>query len=254
MKVSIITIAFNSADTIEDTIKSVAGQDYPNIEYIVIDGASKDDTPKIIEKYNEAIDYSVSESDKGIYDAMNKGVRAATGDIIGILNSDDFYADQKVISDVVRAFKATPDAQALYADLVYVNREDISKVVRYWEAGAYKREKFRKGWMPPHPTFFVRREQYEQLGLYSLELKSAADYELMLRFLYKHESKCIYLPRVITRMRLGGESNVTVKNRIRANKEDRRAWTMNGLKPAWYTLTLKPISKIGQFVRKKPTV
>lgn len=254
MKVSIITIAFNSADTIEDTIKSVASQDYPDIEYIVIDGASKDDTIKIIEKHKDAIASAISEPDKGIYDAMNKGVRAATGDIIGILNSDDFYADQNVISDVVKAFTASPEAQALYADLVYVNREDITKVVRYWEAGNYKREKFRKGWMPPHPTFFVRRQQYEQLGLYSLELKSAADYELMLRFLYKHELKCIYLNRVITRMRLGGESNITVKNRLRANKEDRQAWTMNGLKPAWYTLTLKPISKIGQFVRKKPTL
>ena len=250
MKISIITIAYNSAETIEATLQSVVAQSYPNIEYIVIDGGSSDGTQAIVNRYAANIAHFVSEPDKGIYDAMNKGVRAATGDFIGILNSDDFYADASVIADVVTTLKANPGCEALYADLVYVNRADTAKVVRYWKAGNFKRSRFRRGWMPPHPTFFAARKAYDRLGLYALELRSAADYELMLRFLYKNEVACCYLPRVITRMRVGGESNVSLKNRIRANKEDRRAWSMNGLRPAWYTLTLKPISKIGQFVRK----
>lgn len=250
MKVSIITIAYNSAETIEATIQSVLAQDYADIEYIVIDGASTDQTMEIVNRYKSQIAKVVSEPDKGIYDAMNKGVKQATGDIIGILNSDDFYADKHVISDVVKTFGASPSAEALYADLVYVDRKMPERVVRYWKAGAYNRTRFRTGWMPPHPTFFVRRKRYEAHGLYCLELRSAADYELMLRFLYKHEIECTYLSRVITHMRVGGESNVSLKNRIRANKEDRKAWVMNGLKPAWFTLTLKPISKIGQFIRK----
>lgn len=251
MKISIVTIAYNSARTIEATLQSVIQQDYPDLEYIVIDGGSSDGTQAIVEKYIHRIAHFSSEPDKGIYDAMNKGVRAATGDVIGVLNSDDFYADASVIHDVVNTLKANPKCEALYADLVYVNREHTDQVTRYWKAGQFNRSRFRQGWMPPHPTFFAARSAYERLGLYAVDLKSAADYELMLRFLYKHQILCCYLPRVITRMRVGGESNVSLKNRLRANKEDRKAWSMNGLRPAWYTLTLKPISKIGQFIRKK---
>lgn len=250
MKISIITIAYNSAQTIEDTIQSVISQDHPDLEYIIIDGASKDGTQAIIEKYRSHLAHYVSEPDKGIYDAMNKGVQAATGDFIGILNSDDFYVDLKVLSDVARTLKAGQDLDGLYADLVYVDRDHTDKVVRHWRAGHYRPGRFRRGWMPPHPTFFVARRCYESYGLYDTALRSAADYELMLRFIHKHEISVGYLDRVITKMRVGGESNVSLKNRIRANKEDRRAWTMNGLKPAWFTLTLKPLSKIGQFVRK----
>ncbi|WP_306640453.1 glycosyltransferase family 2 protein [Sanyastnella coralliicola] len=249
MKVSIITIAWNSAETIEDTIKSVIAQDYPDIEYIVVDGASKDDTMKIVERHRDGIAKVVSEPDKGIYDAMNKGVKLATGDVIGILNSDDFYADEKVISEVVARFKET-GSDGLYADLTYVNRDQTDKVIRYWKAGEYKPGLFRKGWMPPHPTFFVKKTCYDQFGIYSLELRSAADYELMLRFIHKNEISVTYLPRVITRMREGGESNVTLKNRIRANKEDRRAWKMNGLTPGAFTLIRKPLSKLSQFIKK----
>lgn len=250
MKISIVTIAYNSAATIEATLQSVIGQTYPNIEYIVIDGSSSDGTQAIVERYRDRIAHFSSEPDRGIYDAMNKGVRAATGDFIGILNSDDFYADTSVIDDVVKTLKANPKCSTLYADLVYVDRAQTDRVVRYWKAGSFERSRFRRGWMPPHPTFFVARSVYEKFDLYSLELKSAADYELMLRFLYKHSVTCCYLPRVITHMRVGGESNVSLKNRLRANREDRKAWIMNGLRPAWYTLTLKPISKIGQFLRK----
>jgi len=249
MKVSIITISYNSAETIEDTIKSVVSQDYKNIEYIIIDGASKDDTLSIVEKYKDQIAKVISEKDKGIYDAMNKGVEQATGDIIGILNSDDYYYDQSVISEVVRLFE-TKKTDGLYADLVYVDREDSDKVIRYWKSGEYSPGKFLKGWMPPHPTFFVTKEVYSNFGLYNTDLRSAADYEFMLRVIHKHKISLSYMPRILTKMRVGGMSNVSLKNRWRANMEDRRAWKINGITPRWYTLTLKPLSKLLQFLNK----
>lgn len=249
-KVSIITICYNSAETIRDTIESVVSQDYSNIEYIIIDGASKDNTLEIVNAYRDNIATLISEKDKGIYDAMNKGVRSATGDIIGILNSDDVYADKHVVSDIVKIFDTT-DVGGVYADLQYVKRDALDQVTRYWKSGEYREGLFTRGWMPPHPTFFVRKEVYQQYGGYSLELRSAADYEFMLRVIHKHKIKVGYLPRVITNMRIGGTSNVTLKNRWRANREDKRAWEMNGLKPRFYTLALKPISKIFQFIGKK---
>lgn len=249
MKVSIITIAFNSADTIEDTILSVAAQDYHNIEYIIVDGASKDNTLEIVKRHNNVISKIISEKDKGIYDAMNKGVMAATGDIVGILNSDDHYADSGVISDVVRLFNDS-GCEGLYADLEYVDRENTSRVVRSWQAGPYRKNRFKFGWMPPHPTFFVKRNCYEKFGVYDLTLRSAADYELMLRFIHKHEIKLSYLNRVIIRMRTGGQSNITLRNRIKANMEDRKAWKINNLQPGIFTLTWKPISKVFQFLKK----
>jgi glycosyltransferase involved in cell wall biosynthesis len=248
MKVSIITICYNSAATIEDTIKSVCAQDYPDVEYIIVDGASKDRTLEIVGQYKSRIARVISEKDKGIYDAMNKGIQAATGDVIGILNSDDYYADERVISDVVKTFTESA-CDGLYADLIYVNREKKNKVVRRWIAGKYRAGMFLNGWMPPHPTFFVKRHLYHELGLYDLSLRSAADYELMLRFIHRHHINLAYLPRIITHMRTGGQSNVSLRNRIRANKEDRAAWRMNDLKPAWYTLTLKPVSKLFQYLR-----
>lgn len=248
MRVSIITIAYNSADTIADTIKSVAAQDYSDIEYIIVDGSSKDNTLEIVKSFGSKITKVISEKDKGIYDAMNKGIHLATGDVIGILNSDDFYADSNVISDVVHAFKST-GCDGLYADLVYVNRELSDKVVRTWKAGNYRHGQFLSGWMPPHPTFFVKKSCYDKFGVYTLELRSAADYELMLRFIHKHQIHLSYLPRVITKMRTGGQSNVTIMNRIKANMEDRKAWKMNGLHPHFLTLTRKPVSKILQFLK-----
>jgi glycosyltransferase involved in cell wall biosynthesis len=244
MKISIITIAYNSAETIEDTINSVVGQDYDDIEYIIVDGASKDDTMDIVNKYRDQIAIISSEPDKGIYDAMNKGVALATGDIIGILNSDDIYANTNVISKVSNSIG---DADSLYADLVYVNREDTDKVTRYWKSGEYKEGAFFKGWMPPHPTFFVRKKCYDLYGTYDLKLRSAADYECMLRMLHKHKISTVYLPEVITKMRIGGQSNVTLKNRLAANKEDRMAWELNSIKPKPWTLFMKPVRKIKQF-------
>lgn len=250
MKVSIITITYNSAETIEDTIRSVLAQDYADIEYIVVDGASKDGTMEIVKRYSSSIARVVSERDKGIYDAMNKGVALASGDIIGILNSDDFYADDRVISDVVAMMHNT-HSDACYADLVYVDRVDTNKIIRTWKSGAYRPGDFLRGWMPPHPTFFVKRSKYEKYGVYSLELRSSSDYELMLRFVHKHAISLAYLPRVITKMRAGGQSNVTLKNRWKANREDRLAWKMNGLQPGFLTLVRKPLSKLLQYLPGK---
>lgn len=246
-KISIVTIAYNSENTIEDTIKSVVSQDYPNLEYIIIDGASKDNTMEIVNRYKEKISIIVSEPDKGIYDAMNKGVSLATGDIVGILNSDDFYANNHVISSIA---KAIGNNDAIYADLVYVSQENTNKIIRKWVSGSYKEGAFKKGWMPPHPTFFLRKKIYEQYGTYNLQLKSAADYELMLRMIHKHKIKVTYLSEIITKMRVGGQSNASLKNRIAANKEDRLAWKINGLTPGPLTLTMKPLRKISQFIKK----
>jgi len=247
MKVSLITIAYNSAETIEDTIKSIVAQEYSNIEYIIIDGGSTDNTLSIIEKYKESISTIISEPDKGIYDAMNKGVQNATGDLVGILNSDDIYADNKVVSNIVEAIG---NKDSIYADLVYVDRDNTDKVTRYWKSGKYRRGIFKKGWMPPHPTFFIKKSCYDQYGIYNLQLKSAADYELMLRMLHKHNISVAYLPEVITKMRVGGQSNITLLNRFKANTEDRLAWTINNLKPGRLTLTMKPILKLSQFFKK----
>lgn len=251
MTVSIITVSFNSQSTIEQTILSVLEQSYQNIQYIVVDGASTDGTQNILQQYRHKIDVVVSEKDNGIYDAMNKGISLATGDVIGILNSDDIYADTDVIQNAVNKLTQT-NAPALYADLVYVDRNDTTKIKRYWRSGSFKRSKFKWGWMPPHPTVFVRKELYAKFGTFNLSLKSAADYELMLRFFYKENIVPAYLPKVITKMRVGGESNATVKNRVNANQEDRKAWKINGLKPFWLTLYFKPLRKIPQFIFRKP--
>jgi glycosyltransferase involved in cell wall biosynthesis len=247
LKISIITVTFNSARTIEQTIKSVIGQTYKNIEYIIVDGGSTDSTLSIIDRYRNYLSKFVSEKDNGIYDALNKGIRMATGDVIGILHSDDFYIDDHVIEKVVSSFSKNA-SDAVYADLYYVGVENTDKIVRKWHSGNYSHGMFVNGWMPPHPTFFVKREIYTKYGSFDLQFKSAADYELMLRLIHKNKIKLGYLNEFIVKMRVGGKSNQSVKNRLFANYEDRKAWEVNGLKPKWYTLYLKPLRKIFQFL------
>lgn len=247
MKVSIITVCYNAASTIEDTIQSVLGQTYGNIEYVIIDGGSSDGTQSIIEKYRDKIDYYQSEPDGGIYFGMNKGISACTGDFVGILNADDIYASKDVLETVVNCIK-TENVNSVYGDLVYVSETDLNKVVRTWVSGNYYRNSFLKGWMPPHPTFFVKREFYNQLGCFNTKFRIAADYELMLRFLYKNKLSVGYVPQTLIKMRTGGASNSSLKNRIQANKEDRNAWEINSITPKWYTLFLKPLSKLIQFI------
>lgn len=245
MKISIVTPAFNSAATIRDTLESVEKQGYENLEHIIVDGGSTDGTLKIAAEYPR-VSKIVSEPDRGLYDAMNKGVRLATGDVVGILNSDDFYAHSQVLSRVAALLNET-DTSTLYADLEYVSSKNPSQVVRVWKAGSLRPENFRRGWMPPHPTFFARRHLYEQFGLFDISLRFSADYELMLRFLLKNNVSACYLPETIVRMRTGGASNANLLNRFRANWEDRLAWKKNDLKPRFYTLYLKPLSKIRQY-------
>ncbi|RDV14855.1 glycosyltransferase [Pontibacter diazotrophicus] len=247
MKVSIITIVYNNCETIADAIDSVLCQTYPNIEYIVVDGLSTDGTVDVVKGYGDRITHFVSEKDGGLYDAINKGIRMATGDVIGLLHSDDIFYSKEAITAVAAAFKAN-NCESVYADLVYVDREKPERVTRNWKSGSYKRDNFIYGWMPPHPTFYVKREVYERLGLYNTLFKSAADYELMLRYLYKHNISTAYVPECLVRMRVGGKSNVTLKNRIRANKEDHTAWHINGLQPRFYTRYLKPLRKLTQFL------
>jgi glycosyltransferase involved in cell wall biosynthesis len=246
MKVSIITVTYNSSKTIEQTVQSVIEQTYPNIEYIIVDGLSTDSTLQIIDRYKNKISKLVSEKDNGIYDALNKGIALATGDVIGILHSDDFYIHKNVIEKVVSTF-AKRDSDAVYADLYYVGETNTNKIIRKWRSGNYSDGMFVNGWMPPHPTFFVKRSCYEKFGKFNLEFKSAADYELMLRFIHKNKIKVAYLPEFIVKMRVGGKSNESIKNRLFANYEDRKAWEVNGLKPRFYTLYLKPLRKILQF-------
>ncbi|MBS1647941.1 MAG: glycosyltransferase [Bacteroidetes bacterium] len=246
MKISIITVTYNSAQTLENTIQSVVTQNYPNVEYIIVDGNSSDGTLSIIKKYQSKISKIVSEKDEGLYYAINKGIQLATGDVLGVLHADDFYTNTEVLSDVANALNQAK-AQALYANLYYVDKEDTSKIVRTWKSGAYKSNHFLWGWMPPHPTFFVKKECYEKYGLFNTNLRSAADYELMLRFLYKHQIRVVYLPEFIVKMRVGGQSNASMKNRVKANNEDRLAWKINNIKPYFFTLVLKPLRKIIQF-------
>jgi len=246
MKISIITATYNSAATITDCLQSVASQSYSPIQHIIIDGDSKDDTLQKIKDFNKENISIVSEPDKGIYDAMNKGIRLATGDIIGILNSDDFYTDDQVVSDVVKLFKKEK-TDAVYADIDMVGQVDTSKIKRKWRSGPFKPNAFLWGWMPPHPTLFLKKEVYEKYGIFDLALKTSADYELMLRFLYKHRIKVAYLPRVIIKMRTGGFSDSSLRHRLFANKEDKLAWKKNGLKPYFFTTYLKPIRKVVQY-------
>jgi len=246
MKISIVTPAFNSAKTIQHTIESVARQTYPNVEYIIVDGGSKDATAKIVAQYDDVVDIFISEPDRGVYDAMNKGIRMASGDVVAILNSDDFYTHSRVLEQIAAAFRQS-GVDSVYGDLQYVNHYHPNQIVRHWESGGFVRENFLAGWMPPHPAFFVKKSVYQRYGLFNLSLRSSADYELMLRFLYKHRISTSYVQDVLVRMRTGGMSNASWLNRWRANREDRMAWKMNGLKPRFYTTILKPLRKLQQF-------
>jgi glycosyltransferase len=248
MKISIITATYNSSATIEDTLESVRTQHYSQIEHLIIDGQSKDDTLGIVKKYPH-ISQCISEKDKGIYDAMNKGIQMATGDIIGMLNSDDFYAGNQVLEKVAKAFIDT-GCDAVYGDLQYVDAQNTDRIVRLWKSGNYQPGDFKWGWMPPHPTFFVRKELYEQFGNFNLHMKTAADYELMLRFIHKNSIRLAYIPEVLVKMRTGGASNNSLASRLRANQEDKQAWVINDLQPYWFTLYLKPLRKITQFIIK----
>ncbi len=217
VKISVITVCRNSQDTIKDTISSVNQQTYVDVEHVVVDGHSSDNTMAIVRASPSITNY-VSEPDNGIYDAMNKGIAMATGDIIGILNADDFYIDDTVLCDVQKVFM-DDSVDACFADLVYVSQDNTDNVVRYWKSQNYKSDLFKTGWMPAHPTFFVRKRVYEKYGVFDLSYKIAADFELLFRFIEKNKIRTMYLQRVIIKMRLGGTTNKSLSNILTQNRE-----------------------------------
>jgi glycosyltransferase involved in cell wall biosynthesis len=249
MKVSIITVVLNNADTIAAAIDSVLAQDHPDIEYVVVDGESTDGTLDIIKSYGSKISKVVSGKDGGIYFAMNKGIGLATGEIVGILNADDLYENTQVISKAVAAMQSN-NADTCYGNLQYVKRDNVKAIVRHWNSGGFSRNSFLYGWMPPHPTFFVKKSVYDKVGLFNTQFRSAADYEFMLRVLFKNKISTCYVPEVFVLMRVGGKSNKAISNRLKANNEDRQAWQVNGLHMPFFTTFLKPLRKIPQFIFK----
>ncbi|WP_429051464.1 glycosyltransferase family 2 protein [Aeromonas veronii] len=248
MKVSIITATYNSAVTIHDTLASLESQTYPDIEYIIVDGASKDNTLEVINNNCTRVSKIISEPDRGIYDALNKGIAAATGDIVGFLHSDDLLAYPEAIADLVHVF-SVGEYDAVYADLEYVQQNDISKVVRLWQSGKYNKKKLKYGWMPAHPTFYMRRRCYQKFNDFDLNYKIAADYDSILRYLWRENVRAGYLPQVLIKMRVGGISNRSLSTILRKMHEDIQAMRNNGL--FWpVTLAWKNLSKIPQFLVK----
>lgn len=248
MKVSIITSCFNREGTIRGAIESVLAQDYNDIEYIVIDGASKDGSISVINEYKDKITKIVSEPDHGMYEAINKGIRMATGEIIGLVHSDDFLYDNHVISDIVNIFEETK-ADFVYGDGVYVNSDDTTKLVRNWIGGQYYRWKVGMGWLPLHPTCYIRRDVMLREGLYDETYHIAADTDLLVRYLYKAQLKVVYMKRKIIRMRMGGLSTDSKKRKLMWD-EDIRLYKSHGFK-ALPTKLMKMAWKIPQFVEAK---
>jgi glycosyltransferase involved in cell wall biosynthesis len=230
-RLSIVTVTMNSAATVRHTIESVFGQTYDNIEYIVVDGGSTDGTLEILREYGPRIARSVSEPDRGIYDAMNKGIGLATGEVIGFINSDDFYPRPDSVTRMMAGFTST-EIDACYADICYVRPEDTYSIVRYWRSTAFRPGAFLTGWCPPHPTFLVRRAVYERLGRFDLSYGIASDIELMMRFLEVHRIRAEYVPGVLVHMRMGGETNRSLTGILRQNRQIWRAMKHHGLRPS----------------------
>jgi glycosyltransferase len=246
LQVSVVTAVMNRASTLGAALDSVHQQRWPGVEHVVIDGGSTDGSLDVIEAHRGGIAHFVSEPDAGLYHALNKGIRAATGDVIGFLHADDEYASPYTLDRVAAAFE-DPAVDAVYGDLVYVSKHDASRVVRYWQAGRYRRDLLPQGWMPPHPTFFLRREVYTRLGGFDTRFRIAADYEHMLRVLWRARIHAAYVPEVLVRMRMGGVSNRSVQSMLRKSREDYAAMRQNGI-GGLQTLLLKNVTKLPQFV------
>jgi Predicted glycosyltransferases len=244
--VSVITVSYNSVRTISDTIKSVLTQTYPDIEYIIIDGSSSDGSIELVKSFGNSISKFVSEPDNGIYGAINKGIRLATGDIVGILNSDDFFYDNNVIERVATLFREN-EIDAVFGDAQFVNQINTSKIVRYYSSGSFNPNKFKYGFMPAHPSFYVKRALFEKLGYYKTDYKIAADFELLLRFLYINRIKYKYLEMPFLSMRMGGVSNKSIHSKYILNKEIYRACKENGIQTNYFLLYFKYIIKMFEF-------
>lgn len=248
LKISVITAIYNNRNTIAEAIESILSQTHPLVELVVIDGGSTDGTLELLAKFGDRITVMVSEPDDGIYHALNKGIALASGDVVGFLHSDDVFPDVDVLKRVA-ATLMNSSADAVYGDLEYVQRGDASKVVRYWNAGTYSPRKLRAGWMPPHPTFYARRELYQRLGGFDVSMRIAADYDCMLRF-FQAGVAVAYISQVQVRMRMGGASNRSLRNIIRKSREDYVALRRNKVGGAW-TLLSKNLRKLPQLVLRK---
>ncbi|HPE71615.1 MAG TPA: glycosyltransferase family 2 protein [Candidatus Competibacter sp.] len=246
MKISVITAVRNSRATLADALDSALAQDHPNLELIVIDGVSTDGTQEVIQRYARRLEHVVSEPDQGIYDALNKGLGLASGEVVGFLHADDRYADERVLSRVAAAL-ADPAVDACYGDLLYVRRDDPGRVVRCWRAGPYQPRRLAWGWMPPHPTFYTRRAIYQRLGGFDPGYRIAADYDCLLRFLGAGQIACAYIPEVLVHMRLGGASNRSLRNLLQKSREDYRALRQNRI-GGLGALLLKNLRKLPQFL------
>lgn len=246
MKVSIITVVFNGEKYLEDCINSVRGQDYKNIEYIIIDGGSTDRTISIIEGFKNQIHYFISEADRGMYDALNKGIKVATGDIVGILNADDILATEDVISSIVTSFEQNK-ADGVYGNLNYIDTSSFKRILRKWISKQFTNRDILFGWMPAHPTLYLKRELFDRFGYYSLDFGTAADYELMVRYLYVNKINAHFLDKLLVNMRIGGMSNSSLKQRYLAFANDYKAVKRNKLPYPLTTVLLKKISKLQQF-------
>ncbi|GAP97583.1 glycosyltransferase family 2 protein [Leptolyngbya sp. NIES-2104] len=249
MKVSIITVAYNAGATIRDTIESVLSQDYPDIEHIIIDGASKDNTAEIVRSYGERIAQYVSEPDRGMYDGMNKGIKLATGDVVAILNADDIYIDSTVISTIVQHFEQH-QVDSVFGDLVYVKNDNPDKIVRYYSSASFHPGKFAYGWMPAHPTFVVRRWAFDRYGDFKTDYKIAADYELLIRFLAIHKLSYHYIPQVLVKMRTGGASTANLSSNWILNREIVRGCLENGIQTNMTKVLSKYFVKVFQLVAR----
>lgn len=252
MKISIVTVTYNSAATLRDTIESVLKQQYQDYEYLVIDGGSKDNTVEIIQEYAPKFAGRmrwVSEKDKGMYDGINKGIRMATGDVVGIINSDDFYHRTDIFNLIAESFEKNPDVQAIYGDVRFVNPTNLEKTVRYYSSKSFKPWKFRWGWMPAHPTFFTYRGNFEKYGYYQYDYHIAADYELLTRFLYTNKVPSLYIPVDFMKMRIGGRSTNGLKANLLLNKEIVRACKENGIWTCLPMLFLKYFVKVFELVK-----
>lgn len=254
MRISIITVTYNSAKTLRDTVESVLKQDYADIEYIIADGLSKDETVSIIKEYEPKFNGRMkwfSEKDKGMYDAMNKGIRMATGDVIGIINSDDFFHRTDIISKVAEAFVEDKSIEAVYGDVRFVNEDNLDKTVRYYSCKHWAPWRFRFGFMPAHPSFYTYKHNFEKFGYYQYDYRIAADYELLIRFLHKNRLKAKYLPLDFMKMRTGGKSTANWKSNYVLNKEIVRGCKENGIWTCMPLLFLKYFVKIGELIFTK---
>jgi glycosyltransferase involved in cell wall biosynthesis len=249
MKISIITVCYNSAETVIETLRSVANQSYQDIEHIIVDGASTDGTLNLLKQWNGHQIKIFSGKDSGIYDAMNKGIALCSGSIVGILNSDDFYATNNVLQEVCEVF-LDPNIDGCYADLLYVKKNNISKIVRYWKSCDFQTGLFGRGWMPAHPTFFVRKKVYEEFGVFDLSYPRQADFELTLRFLEIYKINTAYVPKVWVKMRNGGVSNRGFFSVVKANLDSYRACLKHGLNISIFFIPLKIISRIPQYFKR----